>query len=90
VQRLQRQHRGHLRGRQRRPPHPRPGEQVRVISVREHLCPVPGQEREHAARRDQVPGQRGSVGKLPVHPLETLHDTIIPGNRTLSRQHAVT
>jgi hypothetical protein len=38
---------------------------------------VRGQEREHAARRDQVPGQRRGVGQLPVHQLETLHETII-------------
>ena len=61
MQHLQGQHRRHLGGRQRRPAHPRRGEQVRVISVREHLGPVRGQEREHAARRDQVPGQRRSV-----------------------------
>ncbi len=41
--------------------------------------PRPGarQEREHAARRDQVPGQRRGVGQLPVRPLQTLHETII-------------
>ena len=32
----------------------------------------------HAARRDQVPGQRGSVGELPVHPLKALHDSHCP------------
>ena len=35
--------------------------------------------------RDQVPGQHLSVGRLPVHPLETLHEAIVPVNRTLSR-----
>jgi hypothetical protein len=49
---------------------------------------VGGQEREHAARRDQVPGQRGRVQKLPVCPLETLHEKIIPDLRTPSRQNA--
>ena len=77
MQRLQRHHRGHLGGRQRRPAHPGRGEQVRVIGVGEHLGPVRGQEREHAARRDQVPGQRRGVQRLPVRPLETLHRNII-------------
>jgi excisionase family DNA binding protein len=40
------------------------------------LSSVSGQEREHAARRDQVTGQCRRVGKLPVHPLETLHETL--------------
>ena len=40
------------------------------------LSSVSGQEREHAARRDQVTGQCSRVGKLPVHPLETLHETL--------------
>jgi hypothetical protein len=78
MQHLQGQHRGHLRSRQRRPAHPRRGEQVRVISVGEHLGPVRGQEREHAARRDQMPGQRRRVRQLPVCPLETLHDRHCP------------
>jgi hypothetical protein len=47
---------------------------------------VRGQEREHAARRDQVPGQRRGIQQLPVCPLETLHEDIVPGNRTSSRQ----
>jgi len=84
MQRLQRQHRGHPGSRQRRPAER--GEQVGVISVREHLRPVRGQEREHAPRRDQVPGQQLSVGELPGHPLETLHEPIIPAHRTQSRQ----
>jgi hypothetical protein len=36
--------------------------------------PMAGQEREHAARRHQMPGQRHDIRKLPVHALETLHD----------------
>jgi hypothetical protein len=51
-----------------------------------HLGAVRSQEREHAACRDQVPGQQLGVGKLPVHPLEALHETIIPEHRTPSRQ----
>src|SRR5262249_60248480 len=57
---------------------PRRGEQVRVIGIREPPGPVPGQEREHAARRDQVPGQRRRVQELPVHPLVTLHTRHCP------------
>jgi hypothetical protein len=29
---------------------------------------VPAHERGHAARRDQVPGQRRDIGKLPAAP----------------------
>ena len=86
MQRLQRHHRCHLRSRDRRPPQARRGEQIRVILIREHLGPVRGQEREHAARRDQVPRQRRRVQELPVCPFETLHEEIIPGHRTPSRQ----
>jgi len=48
--------------------YPASGEQLRAV------C---GQEREHAALGDQLPGQRLRIGKLPVHPLETLHETIM-------------
>ena len=61
MQRLQCHHRGHLRRRDRRAAEARRGEQIRVIRIREHPGPVRGQEREHAARRDQVPGQRRRV-----------------------------
>jgi len=40
----------------------------------------------HAARRHQMPGQHLRVQKLPVCPLETLHETITPGHRAPSRQ----
>jgi hypothetical protein len=81
MQRLQGQHRGHLRGRQRRPAHPRRGEQVRIVRIRENLAPVRGEEREHAARRDQVPGQRRRVQELPVRPARN------PARQTLSQRH---
>jgi hypothetical protein len=35
---------------------------------------VRGQEREHVARRDQVPGQRRGIQKLTAGPPETLHE----------------
>jgi hypothetical protein len=79
TRRLQRQHRGHLRGRQRRPAHPGRREQVRVVRIREHLRPVRGQEPEHATRRHQMTGQRRRIQKLPVRPLKALHRKIIPG-----------
>jgi len=47
---------------------------------------MPGQEREHAARRHQVPGHLARVQQFPVHPRLTLHDKIIPDDRTLCRQ----
>jgi hypothetical protein len=86
MQRLQRHHRCHLRGRDRRPSLAGRGEQVRVILIREHFGPVCGPEREHAARRDQIPRQRRRVQELPACPLKTLHGPIVPGHRTQSRQ----
>jgi hypothetical protein len=44
---------------------------------------VRGQEREHTALRDQVPGQHPRVQQLTVCPFEALHGTIIPYIRTL-------
>jgi hypothetical protein len=87
MQCLQRHHRRHLRGRHRRAARTGRGEQVRVLRIREHLGPVRGQEPEHAARRDQVPGQRSGVQELPVCPLKALHKKIIPDLRTPSRQN---
>jgi hypothetical protein len=55
MQRLQGHHRGYLRGRDRRPAHPRKGEQVRIIGIRKDFGPVRGQEREHAARGNHCP-----------------------------------
>ena len=86
MQRLQRHHCRHLRGRHRRPPRTGRSEQIRVLLIREHLAPVSGQEREHAARRDQMPSQRRGVQELPICPLETLHEKIIPDLRISSRQ----
>jgi hypothetical protein len=77
MQRLQRHDRRHPGGRQRRPAQPRRGEQVGVPGVGEQLGAVRGQEREHAARGDQVPGQRRRVGRLPARLLETLHEIIM-------------
>jgi hypothetical protein len=37
-----------------------------------------------------VPCQRRSIQKLPVRPLETLHNKIIPDDRTPGRQHTST
>jgi hypothetical protein len=73
MQRLQGEHRSHLGGRDRRAAKARRGEQVRVISIREHLGAVSGQKREHAARRDQVSRHRRRIQELPVCPLETMH-----------------
>jgi hypothetical protein len=39
-------------------------QQVRVVRVAEYVGLVRGKEREHAARRDQGPGQRRGVGQL--------------------------
>jgi hypothetical protein len=46
-----------------------------------------GQEREHAARRNQVPDHLGGVPQLPLRPLHTLHKKIIPGERTQAHRH---
>ena len=76
VQRLQRQNRRHPGRRQRRTTNR--GEQIRVGLVGEHLTTVRGQEREHAARRDQVPDHLAGVPQLPIRPLHALHPKIIP------------
>jgi hypothetical protein len=47
---------------------------------------VRGQERERAARRDQVPGQRTRIDQLPVHPPGTLHETIISLEHRIDKQ----
>jgi hypothetical protein len=47
-----------------------------------------GQEREHAARRYQVPDHRGGVEKLPVGTLYTLHTEIISYLYNGYRRHA--
>ena len=52
-------------------------EQVREIRVREQIPAMLGQEREHAARRYQVPDHRGGVEELPVGTLYTLHTEIL-------------
>jgi hypothetical protein len=53
-----------------------------LVSVAEHLGPVRGQEREHAARRDQVPGHHPRVQWPAICPFETLQGTIMPCIRT--------
>jgi hypothetical protein len=70
---------------QRRPAEPPRGEQVRIIRIREHPARCAARNATCCCR-DQMLGQHLSVQKLPVRPLETLHDTIIPGHRTRSRQ----
>ena len=60
MQGLQHQHRRRDLTRQARPPR-RSREQVREQLRPEHLTPVPRQEREHAARRNQMPHQRRRI-----------------------------
>jgi hypothetical protein len=45
-----------------------------------------GQEREHAARRHQLPDHHLRVQQFPIHPRLTLHSKIISGHRTRGRQ----
>ena len=85
VQCLQRHDRRHPR----RPANPRPpeiSEQVRPVRIREHLTPVTSQEREHPALRHQMAHQGRDIPQPGIRPLETLHNPIIPANRTHSRQ----
>ena len=56
----------------------------RSCHLQEQRSPLLRQEREHAPRRDQVPGRRPTSGA--VHPLEPLHELILSGNRTHCRQ----
>ncbi len=87
IQLLEHQHRPDQVRRQRRPPGRR-GEQVRGELVGEQLPPVLSQEREHAARRHQVPGDLARVPQVPLHPRSPLHKKIIPEDRTHCRQNA--
>jgi hypothetical protein len=67
IQLLEHQHRARQVRRKRRPA--RPGrEQVRDEAVREQLGAVLRQEREHAARRHQVPGDLAGVLKITLSP----------------------
>ena len=77
VQRLQHDHRGHHIGRHARPP-PTRREQVGEHLIREQLPPMPGQEREHAARPQQVPGHRLHIQQTPLILRSSLHHKIIP------------
>ena len=47
---------------------------------------VLGQEREHAASRHQAPGDIPGVPQIPVQPRFSLHEEIIPDDRTHCRQ----
>ena len=76
VQRLQHQHRGHHLGRDRGPAQPR-REQVLEHHLREQLPPVPGQEREHTARSQQMPRHRLDIPQIPLPLRPTLHPTTV-------------
>ena len=67
------------RSAQRRAARPR-REQVRRELVREQLPPVLGQEREHAALREQVPGHVTGVPEIMISARDTLHDHNYPRN----------
>jgi hypothetical protein len=47
---------------------------------------VPGQERQHAARRDQVPGHIAGVPQVTSGARNALHDKIVSWIRTPYRQ----
>ena len=84
VQGLQHQHRGHhLRRHTRAAPAGREqvGEQLR----REQPAPVLGQEREHAARLQQMPRDRLHIQQLTLIIRATLHPTRIPARAPTAR-----
>ncbi len=82
---LEHQHRPDQIRRQRRPP-PRRAEQVSDERIRKQLMAVLSQEREHAARRHQLPDQRLRVQQLPIRPRNPLHHNIITRHTARSRQ----
>ena len=85
IQLLQHQHGPDQVRRQRRPARAR-AEQVRGETTGEQLAAVLCEEGEHAARRDQVPGQVTGVPQITISPRDTLHEKIISGTRTPCRQ----
>jgi hypothetical protein len=87
MQSLQHQNRGHHRRRDRGPPLAR-GKQILELPIGKHLLAVLGQEREHAPRRNQMTDQSRRVQKLPIHPLHTLHETILPAQTHNRERHA--
>jgi hypothetical protein len=86
VQRLQHHHRReHLR-RHARPP-VRRGVHVREHPRREQRVPVPGQEREHAPRRDQLPARLPHIRPGQLSRPLTLHTSTMTGrSRTVHNQ----
>jgi hypothetical protein len=70
VQGLQHDHRGdHVR---------RDREQIGEQLIGEQLPPMPGQEREHPTRRQQVPGHRLDIQDLALRISPSLHHHIVP------------
>jgi hypothetical protein len=80
LQRLQQDHARHHIGRHARPAPPGP-EQVGEHRIREQLPTVLGQEREHTARLQQMPGHRLHIKQLPLRIRSPLHPKIIPNSQ---------
>ena len=77
MQGLQHDHRGdHVRRDRRTTPPAR--EQIGEQLIGEQLPPMPGQEREHPARRQQVPGHRLHIQDLALRISPSLHHHIVP------------
>jgi hypothetical protein len=75
------------RRRDRRPPPPR-REQILKLPIGEHIPAMSSEKREHAALRYQMPDQRPRVQQLPIHPLHTLHQHILPAQHHNPGRHA--
>ena len=86
MQRLQHQDRSHHRRWDRGTPLAR-GKQILELPVREHIQAMLGQEREHAARRHQMPDQSLRIQKLPISTFHTLHEPILPAQPHTPRRH---
>ena len=77
VQGLQHNHRrDHVR-RDRRATAPA-REQIGEQLIREQLPPMPGQEREHPTRRQQMPSHRLHIQNLALRISPSLHHHIVP------------
>jgi hypothetical protein len=84
VQGLQDQHRGHHLRRHTRTA-PVGGKQIGEQLRREQPGPVGGQEREYAARLQQVPGNRLHIQQLTLIIRATLHPMRIPARAPATR-----
>jgi len=83
VHGLQHDHRGDHLGRDRGPTTRL--EQISEHLLAEQLVAMPGQEREHPTRRQQMPGYRLDIQDLALRINPSLHPPILPAPDTPTR-----